>query len=53
MTRKHFEALADFARTYDLAPFQFEMLADVVEDFNPKFDREKFIDRCNYEKGSK
>lgn len=57
MTRKHFEALADAladARPKTSAPIckmQWDEcvggVADVCAQFNPNFDREKFIERAS------
>ena len=59
MTRKHFEAIAAAMRKNKPASkaglhvFQWvsdcEELADVFEQFNPNFDRQRFLDACKGE----
>lgn len=59
MTRKHFEAIAKaFRKRYDGAPatakgqivMTAEDVADALGDFNPNFDRQRFLTACLGEK---
>lgn len=59
MTRKHFEAIARAVRDWyvtndlDVSLRQgrelANALADELEQFNPSFDRERFVDTCTAE----
>ncbi len=45
MTRQHFEFIAD-AVGKEVYPPRMEEIADLIAKSNPKFDRQKFIDRA-------
>lgn len=42
MTRKHFEALAEYAAREGLTDLQASALADVLAEFSDTFDRSRF-----------
>ena len=46
MTRKHFEWVADSIAPMVNSPLVIERIADDLQAMNPRFDREKFIDRA-------
>ncbi len=46
LSRKHFEFIADNMGATATWPTQIEAWADALEKTNPKFNREKFVDRA-------
>ena len=46
MTRKHFEWVADSIAPMVNSPLVIERIADDLASMNPRFDRDKFIDRA-------
>lgn len=44
MTRKHFKALAEAIGSNAIGHAVAEAVANVCEDFNPRFDRERFLE---------
>jgi phosphoenolpyruvate carboxylase len=46
MTRKHFEWVADTVAPMVNSPLIIERIADDLEAMNPRFDRDKFVDRA-------
>lgn len=49
MTRKHFTALADFARDANLTRSQALKLARTLQQFNAQFDTARFLEACGVE----
>lgn len=46
LSRKHFEFIADDIAPLLEKPTSIEVIADKLEDTNPRFDREKFTQRA-------
>lgn len=46
MTRKHFEWVADSVAPMVSSPLVIERIADDLASMNPRFDRDRFIDRA-------
>lgn len=46
MTRKDFEWIADWSGQLAYSPTRIEMIADDLETINPRFNRQKFLDRA-------
>ena len=46
MTRKHFEALADWARESKLTVKQLDALIKIIKPLNKQFDANKFWERA-------
>jgi hypothetical protein len=46
LSRKHFEFIADDIAPLLENPASIEVIADKLEDTNPRFDREKFTERA-------
>jgi hypothetical protein len=46
MTRKHFEWVADSVAPLVGSPIVIERMADELQAMNPRFDRDKFVDRA-------
>jgi len=46
MTRKHFEWVADSIAPMVNSPLVIERIADELEEMNPRFNRDRFVDRA-------
>ena len=46
MTRKHFEWVADSIAPMVNSPLVIERIADELQEMNPKFNRDRFVDRA-------
>ena len=46
MTRKHFEWVADSIAPMVNSPLVIERIADELQEMNPRFNRDRFVDRA-------
>ena len=46
MTRKHFEWVADSIAPIVNSPLVIERIADELQEMNPRFNRDRFVDRA-------
>ena len=46
MTRKHFEWVADSIAPMVNSPLVIEQIADELQEMNPRFNRDRFVDRA-------
>lgn len=53
MTRKHYEAIAKAIRESTEPIALVELLMDIFEHDNPRFDRQRFLEACGLAGGSK